>query len=174
MTWTRSFIPVSWDLEEIDRLEWIREDFNDPDQVKEWTAQYGPIFRTGYQADFRARSLDCNQTILLDLADQGVDLRHAGMSYYKMMPGDLLPYHADKYVRYRAWHGVEIHDIWRAIIFLQDWQPGFLFEIEGHPVTQYAAGEFVLWSGAAAHMAGNLGLVPRFTLQVTGMMDHGL
>lgn len=174
MTWLQGRIPVSWTAQEIDSLDWIREEFNDPVMTQAWMDLYGPIFRTGYQADFRSRQLSCNDIILADLGQAGMAMTKTGLSYYKMMPGDILPYHGDTYTRYRAYHGVEIQDIWRVIVFLQDWQPGFLFEMEGRPIAQYRAGDFVAWQGGAEHMAGNLGRVPRYTLQITGVMDRGL
>jgi hypothetical protein len=174
MTYCQGRIPVSWTLEEIDGLDWTREPFNDPAMAGAWMDIYGPIFRTGFQADHRSRQLDCNPQILRDLQAQGIDLDRTGFSYYKMMPGDILPYHSDTYARYISHHKVDIADIWRVIVFPQDWQPGFLFEIEGRPITQYRAGDFVAWQAGAEHMAGNLGRVPRYTLQITGVMRGGL
>lgn len=174
MTWCQGRIPVSWTLEEIDGLDWLKEEFNDPVMTDCWLAVYGPIFRTGYQADFRSRQLACNDSIVQALSAAGLPLTRTGLSYYKMMPGDILPYHGDTYVRYRAYHSVEIDHIWRVIVFLEDWQPGFMFEIEGRPINQYRAGDFVAWQGGSEHMAGNLGRVPRYTLQITGVMDRGL
>lgn len=174
MTYFAGRIPVSWTLEDINGLDWIQEPFNDPVMAKAWLDMYGPIFRTGYQADHRSRQLSCNQQILRDLGAQGFNLARTGFSYYKMMPGDILPYHGDTYARYREFHGVDVHDIWRVIVFPQDWQPGFLFEIEGRPIAQYRAGDFVIWRGAAEHMAGNLGRVPRYTLQITGVLTDGI
>lgn len=174
MTYRLGHIPVSWALEEIDQLDWIKEDFNDPVMTRAWMDLYGPIFRTGFQADYRSRQPSCNDKILQDLRDQGVRLDLTGLSYYKMMPGDILPYHGDTYARYRAYHHVDIEDIWRVILFLQDWQPGFVFEMEGRPIVNYRAGDFVAWQGAAEHLAGNLGQVPRYTLQITGVLTGGL
>lgn len=160
-------------MEEIDGLDWLKEEFNDPVMTNCWLTVYGPIFRTGYQADFRSRQLACNDSIVQALSAAGLPLTRTGLSYYKMMPGDILPYHGDTYARYRAYHSVEIDHIWRVIVFLEDWQPGFMFEIEGRPINQYRAGDFVAWQGGAEHMAGNLGRVPRYTLQITGVMDRG-
>lgn len=173
MTYCQGRIPVTWTVEEIDGLDWIREPFNDETMAKAWLDLYGPIFRTGYQADHRSRQLQCNSQILRDLLDQGIGLDRAGFSYYKMMPGDILPYHSDTYARYVSYYGVNAADIWRVIVFPQDWQPGFLFEIEGRPITQYRAGDFVAWRGAAEHMAGNLGRTARYTLQITGILTNG-
>ena len=174
MTYCLGRIPVSWTIEEIDSLRWVKEPFNDETMTKTWLELYGPIFRTGSQADYRSQQLDCNQQILRDLQAQGIDLHRTGFSYYKMMPGDILPYHSDTYARYIAYHGVDIADIWRVIVFPQDWHPGFLFEIEGRPITEYRAGDFVAWKAGAGHMAGNLGRVPRYTLQITGVTNRGL
>lgn len=174
MTYQLGQIPVSWTIDEIDQLDWIKEDFNDPVMTRAWMDLYGPIFRTGFQADYRSKQLACNQQILRDLATQGIDLDRTGLSYYKMMPGDILPYHGDTYARYREYHKVDIDDIWRVIVFLQDWQPGFLFEMQGRPIVQYRAGDFVAWQGGAEHLAGNLGRVPRYTLQITGVLAHGI
>lgn len=174
MTWFQGRIPVSWHINEIYSLDWDREQFNDPVMMQAWQDLYGPIFRTGYQADFRSRQPGCNDSILHDLQETGIRLTKIGLSYYKMMPGDILPYHGDTYARYRAYHGIDIQEIWRVIVFLTDWQPGFLFEMEGRPINQYQAGNFVAWKDGAEHMAGNLGRVPRYTLQITGVMDRGL
>lgn len=174
MTWTQGAIPVCWTQQDLDVLDWIKEPFNDPAMIQDWMALYGPIFRTGFQADYRTQLPACNDKIIKDLAAAGFQLDNIGFSYYKMMPGDILPYHGDTYGRYRAHHGIGINDIWRIIVFLQDWQPGFLFEIEGRPVVQYRSGDFVAWRGGAEHMAGNLGRVPRYTLQITGTSERGI
>lgn len=172
MTWFQGSIPVSWTLEQVDSLDWIKETFNDQDMIQAWMDLYGPIFRTGFQADHRSRPMPCNNQILKDLAAHGLILDKTGFSYYKMMPGDILPYHGDTYARYRTYHAVGIESIWRVIVFLQDWQPGFLFEMQGRPIVQYRAGDFVAWRGGTPHMAGNLGRVPRFTLQITGVRPN--
>ena len=72
---------------------------------------------------------------------------NVGLSFYKMNTCNILPQHRD--------------------IFLEDWLPGHIFEIERTPVTNWKAGEYVLWQYDAEHMAANLGLEPRYTLQVT-------
>jgi hypothetical protein len=107
--------------------------------------------------------------ILQDIKDAGLHLDHVGTSYYKMMPGDILPYHQDTYARFVQAFDVKVKDIWRVIVFIQAWQPGFLFEINGEPMVKYPAGTFIAWQGDTPHMAGNIGAIPRYTLQITGI-----
>lgn len=161
-------VPVRWQLADIQGLDYFYEPFNDQAILDHWQAMWGWQFRTGLQADYRSVQPDwCEQTVK-DLADQGWDMAHVGSSFYVMRPGDLLPRHQDTYTRYCRHHGCSPNQVWRAIVFLQAWQPGHLFEIDDRAVTGYAAGTYVIWHYDAPHMAGNVGCVPRYTLQITG------
>ena len=91
-----------------------------------------------------------------------------GISFYRMNTCNILPYHQDTYKKYIELFNIkDTAKIYRAIIFLEDWKPGHIFEIESTPITNWKAGEYVLWQYDAAHMAANLGLEPRYTLQIT-------
>jgi hypothetical protein len=169
MTYFSGQIPVCWTLDQLDQLDYFYEEFNDPETMQAWESTYGRIWRTGLQADYRRSQPEFTDKIIQDIQTSALDLDHVGTSYYKMLPGDILPYHQDTYARFIRAFDTDISHIWRVIIFLQDWQPGFLFEIAGEPFTKYVAGTFVAWQGSTAHMAGNLGAVPRYTLQITGV-----
>ena len=87
-----------------------------------------------------------------------------------MDTGTVLPNHSDLYKRYIELfqlHGRE-HDIYRALVFLEDWSSGHYLELNFKPVVEWKAGECVIWQYDAPHMAANLGLRPRYTLQITG------
>jgi hypothetical protein len=91
-----------------------------------------------------------------------------GLSFYKMNTCNILPPHRDTYNRYiKLFNIQDTSKIHRAVIFLEDWRPGHIFEIEQTPITNWKAGEYVLWQYDAEHMAANLGLEPRYTLQIT-------
>ena len=93
-----------------------------------------------------------------------------GTSYYRMGTGTILPTHSDLYLRYIdifKLQGQE-HNIRRAIVFLEDWKSGHYFEGDGQPSVNWKAGDVVEWAYDASHMAANLGLDPRYTLQITG------
>ena len=58
--------------------------------------------------------------------------------------------------------------IYRAILFLEDWKPGHYAEYNYQPLVDWRVGDCVVWQYDAPHMAANLGLNPRYTLQITG------
>ena len=96
-------------------------------------------------------------------------LKNKTYAIHKIKPGHVLPFHSDHYVRYKQVFGVESADsIKRIIVFLEDWHRGQLLEIEDVVIVNWRAGEWVMWTGEAVHMAANLGHNDRYTLQITG------
>jgi hypothetical protein len=93
---------------------------------------------------------------------------NVGISFFRMNTGDILPTHQDTYEVYRKVNNIiDASTVSRAIIFLEDWRPGHIFEIAGTPITNWKAGDYVVWSYDVSHMAANLGLQPRYTMQIT-------
>ena len=87
-----------------------------------------------------------------------------------MATGTVLPEHVDTYERYINLFNLKGKEdtIRRAVVFLEDWKPGHYFEIDSTAVVNYKAGEYVLWSPEVPHSASNIGVEPRYTLQITG------
>jgi hypothetical protein len=87
-----------------------------------------------------------------------------------MLTGTVLPTHGDLYKRYVEIYNLQgqEHRIRRAIVFLENWQPGHYAEYDGRPYVAWGAGALVEWTYDMPHMAANLGLTPRYTLQITG------
>lgn len=91
-----------------------------------------------------------------------------GVTFLKMATCDITPYHSDTYKFYKKIHKLkDSTNIRRVIIFLEDWKPGHIFEIENTPITQWKAGDFVTWKNDVLHMAANLGTETRYTAQIT-------
>jgi hypothetical protein len=160
-------IPVFWD-DEYKRLDYVNEQFNDPTSVELWISQgYANKF-TGDMCDMRGQQPRWNSTFINTYADMG--WKDIGTSYYRMATGTILPVHQDLYVRYIELFNLQgqEHRIRRAVIFLEDWHSGHYFEGAGQPMTNWQAGDVVEWVYDTPHMAANLGLEPRYTLQVTG------
>jgi hypothetical protein len=96
--------------------------------------------------------------------------KNIGTSYYRMDTGTILPVHQDTYKRYVDLHNLQGQEqtIWRAIVFLEDWQSGHYLEVDGIPFTGWAKGFTPYWNFDTPHLAANIGLTPRYTLQITG------
>jgi len=93
-----------------------------------------------------------------------------GTSYYRMATGTVLPTHGDLYLKYIDLFDLQgqEHNIRRAIVFLEDWKSGHYFEAMGTAHVGWTAGTVMEWTYDTPHMAANMGLDPRYTLQITG------
>ena len=161
------FFQVFWD-DEFKRLDYINETFNDPDNLQQWQAQgYSNSF-TGDMCDMRSAQPSWNQRFVDIYADMG--WKNVGTSYYCMRTGTVLPTHQDSYKKYIELFDLagQEHRIRRAIVFLEDWKSGHYFEGMGQPLTNWCAGTVIEWLYDTPHMAANIGIEPRYTLQITG------
>jgi len=94
--------------------------------------------------------------------------QNIGMTFFKMLPGDALPTHTDAYLKYRQMYNLNADQVWRCVVFLEDWKTGHYFEIDSKAFVNWKAGDFVYWQNNVPHYAGNFGHEPRYTLQITG------
>jgi hypothetical protein len=152
-------------------LRYANETFNDSTLLNIWARQGYPNRFTGDMCDMRSPQPAWNQRFVEIFSGQG--WQDIGTSYYKMNTGTVLPTHGDLYVKYIELFKLKgrEHTIRRAIVFLEDWQPGHYAEYENKPFVNWRAGAVVEWTYDTPHMAANLGLTPRYTLQITGHVD---
>ena len=157
--------------EDYKTIDYINESFNDPQQLEVWVSQGYPNKFTGSMCDMKSQQPSWNRRIVEIFQGQG--WRDVGTSYYRMDTGTVLPTHSDLYSKYLdifKLQGRE-HTIRRAIIFLEDWQPGHYAEYMDQAFVNWRAGSVIEWTYDTPHMAANLGLTPRYTLQITGHVD---
>ena len=160
-------IPKFWD-EEFKQLNYINETFNDTASIARWQELGYATKFTGDMCDMRSPQPKWNQRFVELYSEMG--WKDIGTSYYRMNTGTVLPTHSDLYLRYIELFKLQgqEHRIRRVIVFLEDWKSGHYFEGDGIPMTQWRAGDVVEWKYNTPHMAANLGLDPRYTLQITG------
>lgn len=156
-----------WNMSEVENMQYFYEPFNDPDTVASWHEIYKKEFTIGMQADYRSQQPRCQEDIFQSICDQGHQLTNQSFSWYRMMPGDMIPEHADTYVNYCRYHNVHKSQAVRVLVLLQDWHPGFILEVGGKSFSHYPAGTFVIWHADCPHTAGNWSRIPRYTLQIT-------
>jgi hypothetical protein len=160
-------IECFWDDEYL-HLDYEVETFNNPSDTERW-------IKAGYRCNFTGAMCDMcktqpswNHQFIKYFQDLG--WRDIGTSYYRMDTGTILPVHQDiykKYIDVFDLQGQE-HRIRRAIVFLEDWASGHYLELGNIPVTGWRKGFTVIWAYDRPHMAANIGLTPRYTLQITG------
>lgn len=160
-------LDVFWD-DEFKHLDYIQEPFNDSNDVQRWLAAgYQPKF-CGAMADMRGRQPSWNQRFIDHY--QSLGWKDIGTSYYRMTSGTVMPVHEDRYVKYIDLFDLQGQEnsIRRALVLLEDWRPGHYLEIQGEPVVKWRAGTVAEWVYDTPHMAANIGLEDRYTLQITG------
>jgi len=152
-------------------LKYERRPHNDPTQIAEWTSQ-------GFtQKNFTGSmyGMDKEMPVWSDLFLDIFPSTHIGLCLYKMDTGDIMPLHSDTYNKFKSLYNIDNSEkIHRAIIFLENWQSGHIFEINGTPITNWKAGDYIIWKGSTPHMAANLGSTPRYTAQLTFLPQESL
>lgn len=156
-----------WD-DEFKTIQYIHEPFNDPVSVTHW-------LELGYQNKICGELADMRHE-LPSWASKFIDIYEAqgwhdiGIAFYRMTTGTVMPVHQDLYKRY-----IDIFDlhgrescIRRALLLLEDWKPGHYLEVNGRPYVNWLAGKTVEWTYDTPHMAANIGLEDRYSLQITG------
>ena len=156
-----------WD-DQYKTIGYVQEPFNDPASVEQWLAQ-------GYANQFCGELADMRHQLPL-WTQQFVNLYEAkgwqdvGIAFYRMRTGTVMPVHSDLYKRYVERFELQGKEtsIRRALMLLEDWKPGHYLEVNGRGYVHWAAGFTVEWSYDTPHMAANIGLQDRYSLQITG------
>ena len=157
--------------DEYKNLKYVNEPFNDPVSVNQWISQGYQSKITGDLCDMRHTLPSWNHKFIEYYEAKG--WKDIGVAYYRMHTGTVMPNHSDLYKRYIELfnlHGKE-QTIRRALVLLEDWKSGHYLEALGEPIVNWVAGTVVEWSYDTPHMAANIGLEDRYTLQITGHVD---
>ena len=156
-----------WD-DEFKHLDYVNEPFNDQEDVQRWLAAGYQSKFCGGMADMRSRQPQWNHRFVEHFESLG--WKDIGTSYYRMTSGTVMPVHQDRYVKYIKLFDLKgkEHTIRRALVLLEDWRPGHYLEVLGEPFVNWRAGDVVEWLFDTPHMAANIGLDDRYTLQITG------
>jgi hypothetical protein len=159
-----------WD-DEFKKLNYIVEPFNDPVSVSQWIGQGYPPKFVGELCDMRHRLPTWSNRLVEMFEGQG--WKDIGLAFYRMPTGTVLPTHGDLYKKYIELFDLtgQEHTIRRAIVMLEDWKSGHYLEVRSVPIVDWRAGQVVEWAYDTPHMAANIGLEDRYTLQITGHVD---
>jgi hypothetical protein len=163
-------LDVFWD-DEYKSLEYIQEPFNNSEDVSRWLSQGYQAKICGDLCDMRSPQPSWNNQFVEHFESMG--WKDIGTAYYRMTSGTVMPVHEDRYVKYIDLFDLQGQEqtIRRAIVLLEDWQSGHYLEVMGQPYVKWHAGTVVEWTYDTPHMAANIGLTPRYTLQITGHVD---
>lgn len=164
-----NYIEPFWD-DEYKHLKYKKLPFNNQYDVSKWREKgYNQDERyfTGQMCGHNEVQPSWNDKIV-EWVREEFELEDIGCCYYRMVTNEILPTHGDDYKLYREKFDCELDDINRIIIFLEDWKSGHYFEMDGEPKVNWKAGNYIIWKGRIEHMAANIGIEDRYTLQITG------
>ena len=83
-------------------------------------------------------------------------------------PGQYLPYHVDKFEKYKKVNNIVDEQIVRVIVMLEDSKPGQISHIQDTTIGLWKAGDWFQWDAADYHTFYNLSLFNRYAVQLTG------
>jgi len=157
-------IPVTWTEADYKNLPWFTNDVHEEKfNATVETQNYNVGVSMCFEKDLLKVFYDAVST--LPLAKKVVAVN-------KITPGQILPYHTDKYKTYKERNNIkedEQDKIHRFIVFLHDQKAGHQLWIEDNICTG-PAGSYFSWGNGVEHMAANLGHENRYILQVTGII----
>ena len=165
--WKHFRLPDIW-WHDHENLNYYNEQFNDPASLEWWRSLgYTQTKFTGDMYDMRS-----DEPEWMNRFREYFPWKYFSWSIYRMTPGCALPKHSDLYVRFRNLYNIEDPSkIRRAVVFLDDWQSGHYFDVDDTPITQWRAGDGVIWEYDVPHSAANVGINSRYTLQITGVAE---
>jgi len=149
-------------------LEYSTEPFNNATDIEKWLEMgYSNKF-TGEMCDMRHTQPEWNTKIVNIFSNVG--WKDIGTSYYCMPTGTVMPTHSDLYKKYIERFNLQGQEdtVSRALVMLEDWKSGHYLEAMGVPYVGWKAGQVVEWTYDTPHLAANIGLEDRYTLQITG------
>jgi hypothetical protein len=167
--WGKGHIDPFWDNEYL-HLTYVHEPFNNSVDLQRWRKEgyvHPDSHFTGLLCDMRRPQPSWNNK-LISWFESTFNVTDVGTSYYKMGTGVILPLHGDTYKKYRELFGCKLDRIIRALVMPEDWKSGHYLEIDGVAFTNWKAGDYFWWRGDVVHLAANIGLAKRYTIQLTG------
>lgn len=93
--------------------------------------------------------------------------KKVGYLFTKLESGNVVPPHKDHFKNFAKYHNVPLSKIKRRLVFVEDWKAGHYFQVNNKVFVNWVSGDFVEWTRKDKHFGGNLGLIPRYILQIT-------
>lgn len=97
-------------------------------------------------------------------------LDHAIVAVHRQDVGQVLPWHRDRFFMLRRLYPDDTREIWRFLVFLEDWKLGHLLQVGDSMLHHWQRGDVVVWRPGTMHLAANVGLEKKWTCNVTGFL----
>lgn len=154
-----------WWPDDFKNLDYVTSPFTNDSTILQWKSIYGDKLNFSGGLYSMDRTMPAYALPFLSL----LPWENVTLSFYRMNTCEALPLHVDSYPRYRNLFNIKDPSIiWRCIVFLEHWKSGHYMEVNGDPLLSWSRGDYVFWNNDTPHFAGNFGIEPRYTVQITG------
>jgi hypothetical protein len=89
-------------------------------------------------------------------------------------PGQINPWHRDRYYYFKKNHPEVSDYVIRFLIFLRDWQIGHIVQAGNSVITHWKAGDVILFHPTRFHLSGNIGINNKWTSNATGILNDNI
>lgn len=161
--WSKGHIGRFWNIDEFKKFNYTRQPLMDY-EIDEWKSN-----GYDYVKSFSGMMYD-NKNSMPEWVSKFKNLfryKDLTFTFYKMSTLEIMPTHTDHYNTYCKLFNVDRKDVVRILIMLEDWKSGHYLEIDGNGFTDWMAGDYFIWESDCPHMAANIGIEDRYTLQIT-------
>ena len=168
---------VAYDLEQVVKdttcSKSILEDTGYQDALSKITQEYKQHGYTEYNTKIW-KTTNVNPKMTFDWEQTIIDqlpLNHAIATVTRLDPGQVLPWHIDRFFMLSRLYPNETRPVWRFLLFLEDWQMGHVLQVKDTMLHHWKQGDVVVWHPGTMHVAANIGIEPKWTCNITGFLN---
>lgn len=165
--WVKGHLGRFWESTSFNQLDYVRQPIT-REETNEWVKK-----GYDYVKSYTGMMYDNRNTMpawVDSLKGIFPIFKNMTFTFYKMNTLEIMPEHVDHFRTYMKLFDVPYNKCYRILVMLEDWKPGHYLEIDGQGIVNWIAGDYFVWQSDVPHAASNIGVEPRYTLQVTGTM----
>lgn len=87
-------------------------------------------------------------------------------------PGNIMPWHEDKFFYFRRKYPEFAEYIVRFIVFQKDWDVGQIIQAGNSIISHWQAGDAIVWYPSRMHLSCNAGVSGKWTQNITGILKE--
>lgn len=106
-----------------------------------------------------------------DIIDQ-LPLDRATATLTRQDPGQVLPWHIDRFFFLKKQYPEDPRPIWRFLLFMEDWRMGHILQINDSVLHHWRRGDVVVFHPGTEHLSANVGLETKWTCNITGFLNQ--
>lgn len=87
-------------------------------------------------------------------------------------PGNIMPWHEDKFFYFKRKFPDLLEYVCRFIVFQNDWTPGQIVQAGNSICSHWKAGDAIVWYPSRMHIGANAGIQDKWTCNITGVLHE--